>query len=126
MVTSFVCNCTDCRKITASMFATNFCIADKFLVHERGQEKLTQYGQKQTIASGHTMTNYFCSVCGTLMYRIGAAFPGTSILRVGTVDDFNLANTKLRPQVEQYTKDRVSWFLGAEGVPKVEGSAFKK
>lgn len=54
------------------------------------------------------------------MYRMGLAFPGTSILRIGTVDDFNLHETKLRPQWEQFTKDRVSWVCGVEGAKKFE------
>lgn len=55
------------------------------------------------------------------MYRVGASFPGHSILRIGTVDDFNLHETKLRPQVEVYTKDRVGWLHGVEGVKQIEG-----
>lgn len=59
------------------------------------------------------------------MYRVGAGFPGQHILRVGTVDDFSLHETVLRPRVEQFVKDRVGWFMGAEGVGRVEGgSAF--
>ena len=49
------------------------------------------------------------------MYRVGAAFPGMSILRLGSVDDFTLMETKLRPTMEQYTKDRVSWKGPTEG-----------
>jgi hypothetical protein len=49
------------------------------------------------------------------MYRVGGAFPGVSILRLGTVDDFNLVETKLKPQLEQFIKDRVSWFGGVQG-----------
>ena len=68
------------------------------------------------------MTNYFCSTCGTLMYRVGAAFLGVSVLRIGTVDDFNLHETKLKPRVEQYVKDHVSWFSGVgKGAEKFEG-----
>lgn len=29
LISTFVCNCTDCRKITASMFASNFTIKDR-------------------------------------------------------------------------------------------------
>lgn len=58
------------------------------------------------------------------MYRIGSAFPGKSILRIGTVDDFNLHETKLRPRVEQFTKDRVGWLCGVDGAKQVEGSAY--
>ncbi|KAK3305122.1 Mss4-like protein [Chaetomium strumarium] len=121
LVNTFVCNCTDCRKITASMFASNFTVADTHLRHVRGRENLRIFAQSQTIASGHLMTNYFCATCGTLMYRVGAAFPGRSILRLGTVDDFALHETKLRPRVEQFTKDRVAWFAGVEGAREFEG-----
>lgn len=70
------------------------------------------------------MTNHFCSTCGSLMYRVGSRYPGLSVMRVGTVDDFHLHETKLRPRVEQYTKDRVDWCHGAEGVQQVEGTAY--
>lgn len=106
------------------MFASNFTVADTHLKHLRGQDMLKTFSQSHTIGSGKTMTNFFCSVCGTLMYRVGAAFPGHSILRIGTVDDFNLHETKLRPRVEQFTKDRVSWFGGMKGARQVEGSAY--
>jgi hypothetical protein len=49
------------------------------------------------------------------MYRIGDAFPGCSILRLGTVDDFNLVETKLKPTRELFVKDRVSWLSGVQG-----------
>ncbi|KAK9252142.1 Mss4-like protein [Lipomyces tetrasporus] len=124
LVDIFICNCTDCRKITASMFASNFTVADTHLKHLRGRDNLKTFSQSRTIASGNTMTNYFCSTCGTLMYRVGSAFPGQSILRIGTVDDFHLHETKLRPRVEQFTKDRVDWLCGVEGVKQVEGSAY--
>lgn len=124
LIDSFICNCTDCRKITASMFASNFIVADTHLEHPRGRDNLKTFSQSRTIASGNTMTNFFCSTCGTLMYRVSSGFPGQSILRIGTVDDFNLHETKLRPRVEQFTKDRVGWLHGAEGVRQVEGSAY--
>ncbi|KAH7084533.1 Mss4-like protein [Paraphoma chrysanthemicola] len=123
LVDVFICNCTDCRKITASMFASNFTIDDKYLKHLRGQDNLKQYGQKHSIGSGETMTNYFCQTCGTLMYRVGAKFPGFSILRLGTVDDFTLAETKLKPQQEQFVKDRAGWLDGVKikGIKRNEG-----
>lgn len=70
------------------------------------------------------LTNHFCSTCGTLMYRVSGRSPDKSILRIGTVDDFHLHETKLRPRVEQFTKDRVGWLCGAEGVEQVEGSTY--
>ena len=84
-------------------------------------ENLKTFSEAKTIGSGKLMTNYFCSTCGTLMYRIGEAFKGENFLRIGTVDDFSLHETKLRPQVEQFIKDRVSWVHGVDGAKKFEG-----
>lgn len=106
------------------MFASNFTINDEYLTHERGQENLSVFSQNKTIGSGKLMSNYFCKTCGSLMYRVGEDFPGLSILRIGTVDDFTLMETKLKPQVEQYVEERVSWLSGIQGVKQVEGMAF--
>ncbi|KAF7377239.1 Histidine acid phosphatase [Mycena sanguinolenta] len=76
LVRTFLCHCTDCRKITASTFASNFTVLDTHLTHLRGRENLTAFAQSRTIASGNTMTNYFCSTCGTLMYRVSSGLPG--------------------------------------------------
>lgn len=108
------------------MFASNFIVADTHLKHARGRENLKSWGQSASIASGERMTNHFCGTCGTLMYRVGAAWPGHSILRIGTVDDFSLHETKLRPRVEQFTKDRVSWVHGVDGAKQVEAAFYKK
>ncbi|KAJ7145403.1 Mss4-like protein [Mycena crocata] len=124
LVDSFICNCADCHKITASMFASNFTVADTHLRHLRGQENLSTFRQSRTVHSGSAMTNYFCSTCGTLMYRVSAGFPGFSILRIGTVDDFHLHETKLKPRVEQFTKNRVGWLSGVKGLEQFEGSAY--
>ncbi|PKX88647.1 GFA family protein [Aspergillus novofumigatus IBT 16806] len=112
---AFVCNCTDCRKITASMFASNFVIKDEHLKHIRGQSNLKTFSQNKTIASHAVMTNYFCNTCGSLMYRVADRLPGASILRLGTVDDFNLVETRLKPTIEIFVKDRVGWFTGVSG-----------
>jgi len=119
-VGSFVCNCSDCHKLTASIHATNFTILDTHLKHVRGRENLKSWAQDKTIfvktpGQNYSMTNFFCNTCGALMYRVGGAFPGMSILRVGSVDDFSLLETKLRPTMEQFTKHRATWKMPTEG-----------
>jgi hypothetical protein len=105
------------------MFASNFIVEDSHLKHIRGRENLKTFGHSGPIASGNTMTNYFCSTCGSLMYRVSEGFPGVSILRIGSVDDFHLHETKLKPQVEQFTKDRAEWLKPIDGMEQVEESA---
>jgi hypothetical protein len=124
MVGTFVCNCTDCRKITASMFASNFIVNDSALKHVRGRDTLTRFAQSKTIATGNEMANYFCSKCGTLMYRVSGGYPGKSILRIGTVDDYTLHETKLKPKAEQFIKDRVNWLDGVKGLEEPREAAY--
>lgn len=122
LMNTFVCHCTDCRKITGSMFASNFTISDDTLQHIRGRENLKSFAQDATPISGKTMTNYFCSTCGALMYRKGAAYPGCNFLRIGTVDDFNLHETRLKPQKELFVKNRVAWQpdVHIDGIPRLQ------
>jgi len=124
LVDTFICNCADCRKITASTFASNFIVKDDELTHIRGEDQLTRFAQNKTVDSGEEMANYFCKVCGTLMYRRSTGFPKMSVMRIGTVDDFHLHETKLKPRVEQFTKDRASWLHGAKGVEQQSGNYF--
>ncbi|THX06375.1 hypothetical protein D6D13_06503 [Aureobasidium pullulans] len=118
---AFVCHCTDCRKLTSSMFTSGFAVNNTAMKHVRGEEKLSKYSQKKTIESGNYMTDFFCSVCGTLMYRRSSGYPEMSLPRIGTVDDFELHETKLEPQLEVFCKNRVSWFNGVEGAKQSQG-----
>jgi len=45
-------------------------------------------------------------------------------MRIGQVDDLKLHETTLKPQVEQFTKDRVEWFKGAEGAEQYHGNYY--
>ena len=59
------------------------------------------------------------------MYRISSGFPGVAIMRLGQVDDFSLFNGALKPQLEQFGKDRVAWAHPAEGVRQESGNVIK-
>lgn len=110
------------------MFASNFIVNNTALTHVRGQDQLKTFGQSVTIATGNTMTNHFCGNCGTLMYRRSSTSPTRSVLRIGTVDDFELHETKLKPRVEQFVQDRVGWCSGGEkgGIKQVQGNHFAR
>ncbi len=45
-------------------------------------------------------------------------------MRIGQVDDLTLHETKLKPQIETFTKDRVSWFKGAEDAVQYRGNFY--
>lgn len=58
------------------------------------------------------------------MYRVSSGMPGMSIMRIGTIDDFTLEETKLKPRVEGFCGTRVAWLgKGVEGIPKVEANS---
>ncbi|MDI1490379.1 MAG: hypothetical protein OHK93_001581 [Ramalina farinacea] len=112
----FVCHCTDDRKITSSMFASNFVIKDDTLEWVRGKDQITKYNMQKTIATGNNMESNFCKICGSLMFRISSGAKGMTILRIGQVDDLHLHETKLKPRLEQFAKDRVAWQQPIEGM----------
>lgn len=103
------------------MFASNLVVKDTYLKHIRGEDKLTRRSQNKTTASGKHMEDSFCSVCGTLMYRRSEAFPGHYIPRIGTIDDFGLQETKFKPRIEIYEKDRCAWVRPADVEKHVQG-----
>ena len=45
-------------------------------------------------------------------------------MRIGQVDDVELHGTLLKPQVETFVKDRVSWLGGAEGAVGYKGNFY--
>ena len=53
------------------------------------------------------------------MYRVREGSPA-KILRIGTVDDFHLHETKLRPRREIFVKDRCGWVSAVDGAEQFE------
>ena len=45
-------------------------------------------------------------------------------MRIGQVDDLALQQTVLKPQLEQFVKDRVGWCKGGEGAVQYTGNYF--
>jgi len=109
------------------MFASNITVKASKVRFVRGEELISRFAQKDTIEAGNEMSNHFCSICGTLMFRQSSGYEDMAFLRIGTVDDFSLHETVLKPKIEQYCKDRVGWFEGVKGeeVKRFEGMQFK-
>jgi hypothetical protein len=121
LVNTFVCHCADCRKVSASMFATNFTSLDSHTRFVRGEDNLTVYAQSHTIPTGNTMSNSFCKTCGTLMFRAGTLAPGTRFMRGGIIDDHTLHDTMLKPGVEIFTEHRGAWVKPVDGAEQATG-----
>ncbi|XP_014550572.1 hypothetical protein COCVIDRAFT_115133, partial [Bipolaris victoriae FI3] len=112
LVASFVCYCLDCRKGGAE---ASIVVKDDHLKYLRGSSNLASFSQPASTPSSHTSTTFFCHTCGSNMYRVGAAFPGCTIIRMGTVDDARLIEGRLRPTRELCVKEKASWAGGVKG-----------
>lgn len=106
------------------MFASGFIVNDASLNHIRGEDSLSEYKRSEGVDSGNVVTNHFCRVCGTLMYRRSSGFPGVTVARIGTVDDAEVRDTLLKPAVEQFTRERAGWLQAALGPEQQEGNYF--
>lgn len=97
------------------MFATSFTVLNSHIRFIRGEDTLQKLTQSETVATGHSMTNHFCPKCGTLMARNSSGFPDVKFLRMGTVDNFNLFDGQMAPQLEIFTKNRATWLKPLPG-----------
>ncbi|KAG4440419.1 hypothetical protein IFR05_004112 [Cadophora sp. M221] len=116
----FNCHCADCHKISSSAFCSAFMVNLTDVRFIRGKDNLTSFSHHQTTVSGNTMTNHFCITCGVLMYRVSSGYPAALLLRLGPVDDFRLAETKLKPDMEVFTGTRVAWLSHVEGASQYD------
>lgn len=91
------------------MFASNFIIPKKGLEYVRGEDKISKYLKTEGITTGNTMENHFCSICGSLMFRVSSGYPNHLIMRIGQVDDTVKQETTLKPRIEQFTNNRIAW-----------------
>lgn len=70
--------------------------------------------------SGSDVTTSFCGDCGTNMWRETATFGDNRVVKVGILDDLEALN-ELKPGVELYAPQRVSWLQAQEGAAQLKG-----
>ncbi|KAE9406069.1 hypothetical protein BT96DRAFT_963625 [Gymnopus androsaceus JB14] len=102
LVDSFICNCHDCRKITASMFASGFMIDDHYL---HPQKRTIQPHEIQPIEN-HSEQKHSDQLFLSNVRHVDVS---CICSEDWTVDDFHLHETKLKPRAEQFVEDRVGW-----------------
>ncbi|KAK1147514.1 hypothetical protein N8T08_000854 [Aspergillus melleus] len=108
LLTSALCHCTGCRKLTGTLYTYSFVVKTA---------DLTVIGTPKEVAktadSGNHIKNYFCSNCGTPLYGHKVKDTGEpediTILRAGILDDVEILNQR-KPQVEIYTENRIAWY----------------
>ncbi|PWY78193.1 hypothetical protein BO70DRAFT_59353 [Aspergillus heteromorphus CBS 117.55] len=118
-LTSGLCHCLDCRKLTGSVFSYSHVVKTADL-------KIT--GNPKAVAktsdSGNHIRNYFCPDCGSPLFgrRVnpdGEPWENT-IVRGGIFDDERLLNDR-KPDAELFTTRRVEWVAPVEGTAQFCG-----
>jgi hypothetical protein len=110
-IVKFRCHCTDERKLTGAAFALNILFSTDTLTTTSG----TLHTWTKKVDSGNEMTNHICADCGSLLYRTSTGYPGKMVIKAGCIDGFDAAE-EFVPDVEVFTRSRLSW------VPAVEGA----
>ncbi len=94
------CWCRQCQRIAAGSPTTNAMFATED-VSIQGALSTTSY----VAASGNTLIQSFCGVCGTPVMGQSSARPQYRTLRLGFID----APNDLAPQVAIWTDDAPAW-----------------
>ncbi|KAL0259542.1 hypothetical protein SLS55_005279 [Diplodia seriata] len=112
------CHCIPCRRTSNSTHSTNLLVPAPAFKSLGGTPK----NWSRTGDSGKPVTSNFCPECGVLCWVTGEAMPGVLIVKAGTLDDLSLVETKYKPKIEVYCRNKFSWLADVEGAQKFEGS----
>ncbi|KAL2811713.1 Mss4-like protein [Aspergillus granulosus] len=116
-----LCHCSDCRKITGSLFTYSFVVRHSE-IHISGTGVPKELFK--TADSGNRVVNYHCAECGSPLYggavgADGAPDGGIVALRAGIFDDVEFLE-RWKPDIEVYTKKRLGWVKEIEGAEQYE------
>ncbi|KAJ5598543.1 hypothetical protein N7537_008627 [Penicillium hordei] len=111
-VATGLCHCTDCRKLTGTLYTYSLIFKSAEIKTSGNPEKITKPAE-----SGNIIENYFCSNCGTPLYAYkfpSGEWDSLVITRVGIFDDLDLLERK--PAVELYVRSRAGDVLRSSGL----------
>ena len=105
------CWCRVCKFIGAGSGTVNTCFRT---------ETFTRHGETRDYAgiadSGNLMHRRFCPTCGTHLYSEAESRPQLVFVRVGTLEDPNLAV----PAMTIWTSQAPDWACISEQLPRIE------
>ena len=78
-----VCHCQDCRKASGSAAAYNSRVPAESITFTQGQPSTYAV----TADSGHKLTRFFCSNCGSQLFSQREHLPQFYAMKVGSLDD---------------------------------------
>ncbi len=109
----FICHCTDCQKLSASVFRTIATVKSNDFKLLSGAPKIyVKVGD-----SGNKREQAFCSECGSGIYSTSVGQGSKNInIRLGTVTQRN----ELVPTSQIWSRSAMKWLPELDGIPKVE------
>ncbi|KAH7405883.1 DUF636 domain protein [Phaeosphaeria sp. MPI-PUGE-AT-0046c] len=106
-ITTVLCHCKNCKKSSGSSFQANLFFKQDQLTFLAGEDKLTQYIDRNT-DSGGTPIRSFCRICGSKVISTNESSDfvrGHVIVMSGCLD----GDVKFEPKQEFYCKDKCGW-----------------
>jgi hypothetical protein len=77
----FLCHCDNCRKLNGGQRLAGASVSESALTVEGETTSYTYAGGRDQIELR------FCGRCGTPLFALPAAYPGTAVIRTNTLDD---------------------------------------
>ncbi|KAL1305034.1 hypothetical protein AAFC00_003932 [Neodothiora populina] len=118
-ITTALCHCSDCRKLTGALYTYSFLVKSVDLVITGNPKEIA----KMSDSEKH-YKNYFCADCGTSLYgmkmKSDQVPEDTIVLRGGIFDDIEFLNQH-KPALEIYTEGRVKWVCPTGGADQYSG-----
>jgi hypothetical protein len=109
-----VCHCTDCQKLTGTVFRATIASLPGTFVLKSGTPKI----YIKTAESGNWRAHAFCRECGTPIFAAAPApNPSTYGLRVGGIDQ----RAQLAPPARQiWCRSALPWSMDLTQVERIE------
>ncbi|RVI93582.1 GFA family protein [Sinorhizobium meliloti] len=109
-----VCHCTDCQKLTGTVYRVTVSVPISEF-HLTGGEP-TLY--VKTAGNGRKRLQYFCGTCGSPIYTIGEGDAANIVgIRAGTIKQF----PQLEPRSQIWCSSALPWLGEVEALPGRDG-----
>ncbi|MDF1693252.1 MAG: GFA family protein [Zhongshania sp.] len=107
------CHCRDCQYASGSAFATVAFFPAANCAMTGPSKVYTVKGE-----AGLTVKRHFCGNCGTPLYSMLAEMPEMLFIKVGTLEDPNLATL----QGHMWCASKLSWLKLDDGLVQLPGN----
>lgn len=116
IISTGICHCTTCRKMTSSPISLNAVIPADALVLESGSPKECPLPSE----TGAESKFYFCPDCGSALWTESSEMPGLKVLKGGVLHGVE-ALEDVKPKAEQFTARRPAWLSPISGAVQHDG-----